>query len=152
MAARVMVDTNILLYTYDTRQTQKQPLAAKVVDHVQALNIGGLSVQNLSEFFVTATRKLKPPLSLTDAAARVEQFTQTWEIFALDVSIVREAMRGVRDHQLHYWDALLWATAKHNEVAMILSEDFQHNQTLEAVRFVSPFHADFSLALLEAVT
>ena len=58
--------------------------------------------------------------------------------------IVLEAMRGVRDHQLSYYDAQIWATARLNQMPLIFSEDFHHN-ILEGVRIVNPFAPAFDL-------
>ena len=62
-------------------------------------------------------------------------------------TIVLEAVRGVIDHQLSFWDALIWATAKLNQIAVILSEDFRSGASLEGVRFVNPLSDDFDLEL-----
>ncbi len=55
------------------------------------------------------------------------------------------AARAVRDHDLNFGDAQLWAAAKLNELDTILSEDFQPGSRLGGVRFVNPFAADFRL-------
>src|SRR5439155_1039861 len=47
--------------------------------------------------------------------------------------IVLEAARGARDHGLNYWDAQLWATARLNQIPLILTEDFAHGRVLEGV-------------------
>ena len=62
-------------------------------------------------------------------------------------TIVLEAARGVIDHQLRFWDALIWATAKLNQIPVILSEDFRSGASLEGVRFVNPLSDDFDLEL-----
>jgi predicted nucleic acid-binding protein len=59
--------------------------------------------------------------------------------------IVLEAVRGVRKHRLAYWDAQIWATARLNQVPLILSEDFSDGQVLKGVRFVNPFAPGFDL-------
>jgi len=59
--------------------------------------------------------------------------------------IVLEAMRGVREHKLAYWDSQLWATARLNQIPIILSENFSVGATLEGVHFVNPFAPDFVL-------
>ncbi len=59
--------------------------------------------------------------------------------------VVLKALRGVRDHQLFYYDAQVWATARLNQVPVIFREDFSSNTTLEAVHFVNPFASDFVL-------
>lgn len=60
--------------------------------------------------------------------------------------MVLEALRGVRVHQMPYWDAQLWATARLNQIPVIFSEDFSTGATLEGVRFVNPLMETFDLA------
>jgi predicted nucleic acid-binding protein len=48
-------------------------------------------------------------------------------------------------HGLAYWDALVWAAAKLNGVANVLSEDFQDGALIEGVRFRDPFAAGFAV-------
>ena len=62
--------------------------------------------------------------------------------------IVLEAIRALQAHSLSYWDALVWATAKLNQVPYVLTEDMQHDLFLEGVRFQNPFVAEFDAALL----
>ena len=62
--------------------------------------------------------------------------------------VVIEAARGVRDHRMSYWDAQIWATARLNQVDVVLSEDFQEGRLLEGVRFVNPFAPSFDVAHL----
>ncbi len=59
--------------------------------------------------------------------------------------VVLEALRGVRDHQLAYYAAQVWATARLNQVPVIFSEDYSPYMTLEAVRFINPCASDFVL-------
>lgn len=53
--------------------------------------------------------------------------------------IVLEAARGVRDHATSFWDAQVWATAKLNQIPVVLSEDFASGSVIEGVRFENPF-------------
>ena len=48
----------------------------------------------------------------------------------------------MREHQLSYWDAQIWAAARLNQVPVVFSEDFRAGVSLEGVRFVNPFAAD----------
>ena len=66
-------------------------------------------------------------------------------MFDLTPLIVLEAARGVRDYSLSYFDAQLWATARLNQVPLLLSEDFQDGRLLEGVRFLNPLTAEFNL-------
>ena len=143
--AIVLLDTNVLVYFVDPEDLRKQYRAEEVMNALRANQNGRLSVQNLAEFFYTSTRKLKPPLSPSQAMEQIDRFQTLWPVFSLTPVIVTEAARGVRDHQLAYYDAQIWATARLNGVPVIFSEDFQTGRTLEGVRFVNPFADDFRL-------
>jgi predicted nucleic acid-binding protein len=143
--AIVLLDTNVLVYFVDPGDPQKQYRAEEVMNALRANQNGRLSVQNLAEFFYTSTRKLKPPLSPGQAIEQIGRFQTLWPVFSLTPVVVTEAARGVRDHQLAYYDAQIWATARLNGVPVIFSEDFQTGRTLEGVRFVNPFADDFQL-------
>lgn len=143
--AIVLLDTNVLVYIVDPEDPKKQSRAEEVMNALRANQNGRLSVQNLAEFFYTSTRKLKPPLSPSQAIEQIDRFQTLWPVFLLTPLIVTEAARAVRDYQLAYYDAQIWATARLNGIPVIFSEDFQSGRTLEGVRFVNPFADDFRL-------
>lgn len=91
------------------------------------------------------SRNDRPILSTREARQQVERLARIWPVFDITPLIVIEAMRGVCDHQLAYWDAQIWATARLNQIPIIFSEDFNSGSTLEGIRFINPFAADFSL-------
>ena len=140
-----MIDTNLLVYLYDTGSPIKSAQARRVLDHLELTRTGRLSVQSLAEFLHVSTRKLDPPLNRAEALSQASLFTRMWSIFDLTPLIVLEAARGARDHGLPYYDAQIWAAARLNQVTVIFSEDFSDGQVLEGVRFVNPFSADFRL-------
>jgi predicted nucleic acid-binding protein len=111
-----------------------------------------LSTQVLSEFFVTVTRKIPTPLSPIEAAHRVDNYIASWIICHVTTPVVSEAVRGVLFHQLSYYDSLIWATAKLNQLTNILTEDGQHGRLIEGVRYWDPFDSEFRVADLQANT
>ena len=141
----ILIDTNVLIYLYDHNQPERQSLAMDVLDRLELMGLGRLSVQNLAEFFSVSTRKLSPPLSPDDALAQVNLFIRVWPIFDLTPLIVMEAARGVRDYQMPYYDAQIWATAQLNQIPTIFSEDFNVGASLEGVQFVNPLAPEFVL-------
>jgi predicted nucleic acid-binding protein len=145
MNDKVLVDTNVLVYAYDRAEPQKQQQAIALLDQLVQHDMGALTTQILAEFFVSVTRKLAAPLSPADAYTRVEHFLLAWTVYETSGFVVLEAARGVRDHQLSYWDAQIWATARLYQVPVVLSEDFSSGLSLEGVRFVNPFDPAFQL-------
>lgn len=143
MSARIFVDTNVLVYAYDRSEPEKQHLAFTLLDRLAITKVGTISTQVLAEFFVSVTRKLATPLSAGDAYQRVSNYLQSWTVLDMTGMVVLEAIRGVRDHQLSFWDAQIWAIAKLNQAPVVFSEDFSDGQVIEGVRFVNPFARDF---------
>jgi predicted nucleic acid-binding protein len=143
--ALILIDTNLLIYLYDTSAKEKAAAARQVLDRLDSTRSGCLSVQNLAEFVSASTRKLVPPLSPTEALAQVGLLMRIWPVFDLTPMIVLEAARGLRDYKLAYYDAQIWAIARLNQVNTIFTEDFSDRQVLEGVRFVNPFAEGFRM-------
>lgn len=148
MTGEVLIDTNVLVYAYDGQARRKQARALQALDHLVAGGRGRLSVQILGEFFRAATAKLKPALPLGDARTALAQFCRTWPILPATYLVVLDAARGVEDHGLSYWDAQVWASARLNQIDMILSEDFSDGRVIEGVVFRNPFLSGFDPASL----
>jgi predicted nucleic acid-binding protein len=144
-AGNLLVDTNVLVYAYDRSEPEKQKRALGLLEALSANETGVLSVQVLSEFFNSITRKIASPLSISDAYERLKNYAAAWPILDLTELIVLEAARGVRDHQFSLWDAQIWASARLNQIPLVLSEDFQDGANIEGVRFLNPFAPEFDV-------
>lgn len=141
----ILLDTNVLIYSYDQNDPIKQAQAVLVLERLHQANAGRMSVQSLSEFMNVAMKKLKPPLSAKEALNQVGLMMQLWHVYDLTPEVVMEAGRGVRDYHLAYFDAQIWATACLNQVPVVFSEDFQDHLSLEMVTFINPFAPDFNI-------
>jgi predicted nucleic acid-binding protein len=144
----LLVDTNIPVYAVDPRDAFKQQRAIDVLDRLDAAQTGVVGVQNLHEFISVSTRRIAPPLPMEDAARVVRYFLRHWRVLALTANVTAEAIRGVEQHRLSWWDALIWATAHVHGLRAVLSEDFNPGAVLDGVRFVNPFEPTFGLASL----
>ena len=138
MSDSFLIDTDVLVYAYDRSEPDKQRRALELLDRL-VLDGGLLSTQVLGEFLVTVTRKIPASLTSSEGYERIQNLTRAWTVLSVTPLIVLEAARGVREHHLSYWDAQIWATARLNQVPVVLSEDLPHGTTLEGVRFVNPF-------------
>lgn len=114
-----------------------------MLNRLVATGAGVLSTQILAEFFVTVTRKIVVRLSINEAVERIQNYLRAWTVLDVTGMIIWEAARGVRDHQLNFWDAQIWATAKLNQIQVIYTEDFNIGAGIEGVRFVNPLSEDF---------
>ncbi len=147
-AANCLIDTNILLYAYDRNEPVKQRRATQLLDALAHARSGVVSTQVLGEFFVVATHRLRFPLPRRDAVERLLHFMTVWDLVLVSRAIIMEAWRGVSEHGFSYWDAQMWATARLNQIPVILSEDFSAGSTVEGVQFLNPFASDFRFETL----
>ena len=137
----ILLDTNILIYTFDPHDEARQEQAIAILLKLEAEEKGCLSTQCLSEFAGAALTKLD--LSADEIMDKIGDWQNAFPVFNVTPQIVLEATRGVRDHKLSFYDAQIWACARLNQVPVIFTEDFQDGQTLEGIRFINPFAGSF---------
>lgn len=137
-ASTVFVDTNVLLYAEDTAHAEKHRSARDWLRALWLRRCGRLSTQVLNEFYVVATRKLRPPMPPGDVRAEIRRY-QRWQPWVIDHATVESAWAVESRYGVHYWDALMIAAAQQQGCTMLLTEDLQHDQELDGVRIVNPF-------------
>ena len=145
---RFFVDTNVLAYAYDITDHVRRERALTVLRRLQTSGNGAISTQVLGELYRTLTRPRGLGLAPDVAEASVLNHLQSWPVFDVKPLNVLEALRGVREHQLSYYDALIWATARLNGIPFLLSEDGQDGRFVEGVRNLNPFNPGFDPQLL----
>lgn len=146
MIGPCLVDTNVLVYAYDRSEPHKMEVSVNLLDQPALSGRGVLSLQILAEFFVAVTKKIAHPLSAAVAEERVLNYLLAWRTVGITNMVLREALRGVREHRLSFWDAQVWAAARLNQIPTIFSEDFSHRSTVEGVQFLNPFDPGFTLS------
>ncbi len=134
----VFVDTNVLIYAEDRAHADKHATARAWLRELWLRRSGRLSTQVLNEFYVAATRKLKPAMPAGDARAEVRRL-QRWQPWVVDHATVEAAWAVESRFTVNYWDALMVAAAQQQGCTYLLTEDLQHDQVLDGVRIVNPF-------------
>ena len=141
----ILIDTNLLVYAYDRRDRTRQESAIKILRLLVKSGIGRISAQCLGEFFNATIKGREPILSISEAAEQTEKLAHALAVYPVTQQVVLEAIRGVQQHKLPYWDAQIWSAARLNQIPTIFSEDFSDGMMLEGVRFVNPLKPDFQL-------
>lgn len=136
--ATVFVDTNVLIYAEDRAHADKHRAARTWLRTLWLNHRGRLSNQVLNEFYANATRKLKPAMPAGDARAEVRRY-QRWNPWVCDHATVENAWAVESRFKLSWWDALIVAAAQQQGCTLLLTEDLQHDQQIDAVRIVNPF-------------
>jgi len=136
---KVLIDTNVLVYAYDRSEPQKQRQALHILDGLARSGNGVVSMQVLVEFCAVALRKLTVVLAPEQVAERLTRYAQIFTVLPVTLPVVQEGLRGVREHQLNFWDAQIWAAARLAYIPLVFSEDFTSGAVIEGVRFENPF-------------
>jgi predicted nucleic acid-binding protein len=136
---RFFVDTNVLLYSLDPIDRDKQRAAQRWLAALWEEGSGSLSWQVLHEFYANAIRKVGVPK--TKARATVEAFS-LWHREEPGLALIGRAWHWMDEAQLTYWDGLIVAAAEQTGSAWLLSEDFQVGRKFGTVTVISPFRAE----------
>jgi predicted nucleic acid-binding protein len=144
VSAAVFVDTNVLIYSEDGRDPAKQQAALRWLDVLWQRGCGRLSTQTLSEFYVNATRKIRPGLAPGEARAKIRRFA-AWQPWQIDQATLESAWAVESRFGLHFWDSLVVAAAQHLGCRYVLSEDMAHEQVYGSVQVISPFRSGVEL-------
>ena len=138
MATRYVVDTNLLVYALDRREPEKRERAREVLRRLGGAGTAALPAQVLSEFGGSCSRKLEPRPEAEALWREVERLMLAFPVLALTGPMVLEALRGLGEHMLSYYEARIWAVARLGQVAVVLSEDFDPGAVLDGVSFTNP--------------
>ena len=136
-----LIDTNILVYRFDSRFGDKQKIATEILRRGILEDSVRVPHQAIIEFVAATTRSFRGHTILKqgDALREAEEFLKEFSILYPNESIVRNAIRGCAAYQLSWFDAHLWSYAEYYGLDEILSEDFQHDRIYGSVRAVNPF-------------
>lgn len=135
---KIFLDTNIMVYAYDTSAGEKHALAKEIVSKLWATATGVLSTQVLQEFFVSVTKKVPKPLEVALEKKIVRDFLK-WEVVINDGESVLDAIDIHKKYHYSFWDSLIVEAALKSRCDVLYSEDLSHNQVVEVITIENPF-------------
>ena len=138
MTVAVFVDTNVLVYARDASEPSKQARATEWLRELWLEQRGRTSVQVLSEYYATVTRKLRPGIEPDEAWDDVNALF-AWQPQKIDRSLLERAREIERRHTLSWWDSMIVAAAQLQNCEVLLSEDLQDGWICGTVPVRNPF-------------
>jgi predicted nucleic acid-binding protein len=136
----VFVDTNILVYAFDVSNDQRQRRAEGALVQLLLTDRFRLSTQVLQEFYVTMTRKARPPWTAKEALDVMDDLA-SWPIVVVDFDLIRESVLLSEESNLSFWDALVVNSAARSGASTLLTEDLNDGQVVRGVRVSNPLLA-----------
>ncbi len=140
MSDKFFVDTNILIYAYDTEAENKHLRCKNIIRELWNDDNGVISTQVMQEFYVNVTRKIPTPLSLEQTRRILAQY-ETWQVEVIDAPLINFASKIQERNRLSFWDSLIIATAIQGNVKILYSEDLNVGQIIEGIEIVNPMLA-----------
>jgi predicted nucleic acid-binding protein len=138
MTATVFVDTNVFVYARDASEPIKQAVAADWIARLWREQRGRTSIQVLSEYYVTTTRKLTPGLK-PDEAWDDMQSLLAWDPRSIDRELIEGAREVERRYKLSWWDAMIVAAAQLQNCSILLTEDLHSSMVFNGLAVRNPF-------------
>jgi predicted nucleic acid-binding protein len=133
-AGRVLIDTNILVYAWDHTDKMKQSKAIEILETFTDRCL--ISVQSWNEFSAVMLKYGKSPRWIRE---KIQFMSKLMNVCPLLPEHTQEALRIMHQHQLSFWDSLIWSVAKTNFAHTIISEDGPHETLIEGIRYFNPF-------------
>ena len=138
----------MLVHAFDRREPEKRERAREVLRLVGGAGTAVLPAQVLSESGDACSRTLEARPDPQAVRREVERLMLAFLVLPISAPVVLEALRGVHEHLLSYYDAQIWAVARLGQVEAVLSEDFNPGAILDGVSFTSPLDPAFDVATL----
>lgn len=133
------LDTNILVYAFDTSQPKKQTICRDLVRNALNNGVGCVSYQVIQEFLNVATRKFAKPLSISDSQNYLTNVLEPLcEVFS-SIGLYHQALEISSRWQFSFYDSLIIAAALSAQCNILYTEDLQHDQEIENLKILNPF-------------
>ena len=135
MSGSVLLDTNLWVYLYSKKPTDKYEKVSQLfLPNIQSLII---STQILGELYnVLVKKKLQ---TRSQAQEIILQLVDGFDILEIDAQKVLKALEVSAGYGYSYWDSLIIGTALLSDCAILYSEDMKHNQLIEEnLKIINP--------------
>ena len=138
MNAKSFVDTNVLVYVHDLDAVEKCSKAQQLTRELWESGNGVISTQVLQELYITLRRKLRVPMSITEAEETLRDYFR-WQVVINNRESILRAISLEARYQISFWDGLLLQAAQLAGTEILYSEDLNHGQRYGTVRVINPF-------------
>jgi len=139
MSGRYFLDTNILIYSFDSGQAAKARRAQKLIGDALTTNSGVISYQVVQEFLSFALRRAARPMTASDAAQYLERILRPLLSIHSSPSLYAEGLYLYERYQLSWYDSLIVAAAIQGNCDLLYSEDLQDGQRFGKLLVRNPF-------------
>jgi len=139
MNDKFFLDTNVFVYSFDVRYPAKQKKAQDLIDKALSGRKGLVSYQVVQEFLNVALRKFEKPLTAHESRAYLDDVLWPLCEVAPTLGLYRRALELKNEMNVHFYDALIIASASEAGCKILYTEDLQNNHHIAGLKIQNPF-------------
>ena len=129
------IDTNILIYLEDNDNAIKHSIAINTIKEVAEASEGVISNQILAEF----SNQMERTMRVNEINERIADYQNSFQILIYSVNEIKVANELFEDYKIHFFDALIAATMKNNNVNTIITENENEFKKIPWISVINPF-------------
>lgn len=139
MSGKYFIDTNVFVYSFDDRQSEKKERSRELIQEGLKTGLGIISTQVMQEFLNVATQKFSVPLSLEHSKVYIRQVMNPLCQVYPDLALYERCLELKAETKYSFYDSLILAAALRGECDVLYSEDLQDGQVVRGVEIVNPY-------------
>jgi predicted nucleic acid-binding protein len=132
---KIFIDTNLIVYANDNRDTQKQRKAIELIEKLMNDGLGVISSQVLQEYANTALIKLNQQHTIV---LRQLMLLESFEVVLLKPALIRRAIEIRSAYAISFWDSCIISAAESAGCDSIYSEDLNAGQYYSGIKLSNP--------------
>lgn len=137
-----LIDSNLLIYAFDSSDKFKHKIAKKLLMKCFSGNTKyAVSLQNLSEFFVIITKKVNNPISESEAIDIIKEMIEFNGFIKLEPTknTIMNTLNINITTNITYWDSLIVAVMIEIQVFDIYTENTKDYSNIKRINSINPF-------------
>ena len=139
MSAEAFLDTNILVYCFDSDEPEKQRQALELVESALREGSAVISTQVVQEFLSLATRKFASAFTGDDLRMYLDTVLAPLCRVFPDAVLFRIALEVRAETGFSFYDSLIVAGALRAGCTRLYSEDMQDGRAIRGLVIENPF-------------
>ncbi|MCH8231261.1 MAG: PIN domain-containing protein [Bacteroidetes bacterium] len=139
MKDKFFLDTNLFIYTFNDKASDKQIKATELIELALLKDSGSISYQVIQEFVNVVSKTFQPRMAPDDISSYLKSTMFPICNVYFTKGLVDKAIKILDSLKYGWYDSLIISAALESGVSILYTEDLQNGQVIEGVEIVNPF-------------
>ncbi|MEZ4594006.1 MAG: PIN domain-containing protein [Chloroflexota bacterium] len=136
---KFFLDTNILVYSFDSSAPAKQQIARQLIKTALSSQMGVISSQVVQEFLNVSQRKFARPMGVAEARQYLNGVLLPLCQHFPSINLYDKALLLREETGYSFYDSLILAASIESGCKTLLSEDLQDGRIIQNLTILNPF-------------